>query len=500
MKINALRLNETDNVLIALLPLLAGDTSSPGVTTAEDIGAGHKFAARDIKQGEQIVKYGQVIGVATADIAIGCLVHSHNLAMGDARLGAGETTSPTLPRPARDTFIGYRRKNGRVGTRNYIGIVSTVNCSATVCRAIAEAATRTLLPKYPGIDGFAPIVHDQGCGMVNHGEGYDILVRTLAGYRDHANFGGVLLVGLGCEVNQLSAYGEIEDPEHAARYASFNIQSAAGSSSAVRKAVEILDGIAKIVSQDQRETCPASELILGMQCGGSDGFSGLSANPALGVASDLLVAAGGTSLLSETPEIFGAEHLLIARSDAQTGARIADMIEWWKDYAEKNNATLDNNPSPGNKRGGLTTILEKSLGAVAKSGRAPVSDAIGYAWPVRKHGLVYMDSPGYDPVSATGQVASGANIIAFTTGRGSCFGAKPAPSLKLASSSTLFARMPEDMDIDCGTVITGLQTHEELGLQIYNTILDTASGAKTKSEDFGYGDNEFVPWKIGAVL
>jgi altronate hydrolase len=226
----------------------------------------------------------------------------------------------------------------------------------------------------------------------------------------------------------------------------------------------------------------------------------LSANPALGVASDLLVAAGGTSLLSETPEIFGAEHLLIARSDAQTGARIADMIEWWKDYAEKNNATLDNNPSPGNKRGGLTTILEKSLGAVAKSGRAPVSDAIGYAWPVRKHGLVYMDSPGYDPVSATGQVASGANIIAFTTGRGSCFGAKPAPSLKLASSSTLFARMPEDMDIDCGTVITGEQTHEELGLQIYNTILDTASGAKTKSEDFGYGDNEFVPWKIGAVL
>lgn len=498
MSLDAIRLHDSDNVVVALFPLKSGHPTATGVTTAEDIDAGHKIATRDIAQGEAIVKYGQVIGVATQDIATGHAVHSHNLAMGDMRLDAAKQSIPELPRPARTTFEGYKRANGRVGTRNYIGVVSTVNCSATVCRAIADAANRELLPRYAHIDGFAPIVHDQGCGMVNHGEGYDILVRTLSGYRDHPNFGGVLLVGLGCEVNQLSAYGEDEDRK--ARYASFNIQSAAGSASAVRKALEVLDNIAKTVDQDRRETCPASDLVLGMQCGGSDGFSGLSANPALGVASDLLVAAGGTSLLSETPEIFGAEHLLIARSDDQTGARIAEMIEWWKDYAQKNNASLDNNPSPGNKRGGLTTILEKSLGAVAKSGSAPVSDAIGYAWPVRKHGLVYMDSPGYDPVSATGQVASGANLIAFTTGRGSCFGAKPAPSIKLASNSMLYRRMVEDMDIDCGTVVTGEQTLEELGQQIYDTLLDTASGQKTKSEAFGYGDNEFVPWKIGAVL
>lgn len=355
-----------------------------------------------------------------------------------------------------------------------------------------------LLPKYPGIDGFAPIVHDQGCGMANQGEGFDALVRTLKGYRDHPNFGGVLIVGLGCEVNQLTLYKPTDWTLERRRF--FNIQEVGGSRSAVRRALELLEPIAAAASKDRRTEKSVSYLTLGMQCGGSDGFSGITANPALGVASDMLVAAGGTSILSETPEIFGAEHLLISRTDELIGDRIRAMIDWWRDYTEKNGASLDNNPSPGNKKGGLTTILEKSLGAVAKGGLSPIAGAYAYSERIDKHGLVFMDSPGYDPVAATGQVAAGANLVAFTTGRGSCFGAKPTPSIKLASNSELARTMPEDIDLNCGVVTEEGVPLSVMGHRIYDLLLDTASGKKTVSEEFGYGDNEFVPWKIGAVL
>ncbi|MFD1880465.1 UxaA family hydrolase [Paracoccus pacificus] len=491
-----LHLNARDNVAVALRELAAGATLA-GVTLKSSIPNGHKFALVDVAQGQPVLKYGQVIGQATHPIAAGDHVHSHNLGMAEMRAGDTSERGHLPEPPARRTFDGYLRPNGKVGTRNFIGILASVNCSTTVCNAIAAAANRELLPRFPGIDGFTAIIHDQGCGMANRGEGFEALVRTLKGYRDHPNFGGVLIVGLGCEVNQLTLYKP--DGWTRERFATFNIQEVGGSSSAVKRAVEILTPIAEAANQDKRTEVPVSGLVLGMQCGGSDGYSGITANPALGVASDMLVAAGGTSILSETPEIYGAEHLLIQRADPQTGQQIRDMIDWWRSYAARSGAELDNNPSPGNKRGGLTTILEKSLGAVAKGGSAPLTAAYAYSQPVDKTGFVYMDSPGYDPVAATGQIASGANLIAFTTGRGSCFGSKPAPSIKLASNSALYASMTEDMDINCGPVVDGVSL-TEMGAQIYDLLLDTASGKQTKSEIFGYGDNEFVPWKIGATL
>lgn len=492
-----MHLNRLDTVAVALQNLAAGDTIDETLLRA-NIQRGHKFAVSPMIAGSPVIKYGQVMAVALSDIEAGDHVHSHNAGMSESVSMPAAHDAIAIEKPARTTFLGFARPDGRVGTRNYIGILASVNCSATVCGAIADAANKKLLPKYPGIDGFTAIVHDQGCGMTNIGEGFETLVRTLKGYRDHPNFGGVLIVGLGCEVNQLTLYKR--DDWTAERFGTFNIQDVGGSASAVHRAVELLEPIATAASKDHRTEQHASNLVLGMQCGGSDGFSGITANPALGVASDMLVATGGTSILSETPEIFGAEHLLTARADEATGKRILEMIDWWRDYASRNGASLDNNPSPGNKRGGLTTILEKSLGAVAKGGLSQVSGAFSYAEKITTAGFVFMDSPGYDPVAATGQVASGANLIAFTTGRGSCFGAKPTPSIKLASNSELYRHMHEDMDIDCGVVVESGVSLKQMGADIYDLLLETASGKLSKSEEFGYGDNEFVPWKIGAVL
>ncbi|WP_335946293.1 altronate dehydratase family protein [Salipiger bermudensis] len=490
-------LDPTDTVAVVLSDMEAGETRD-GLTAQEPIPRGHKIARKAMATGDPVLKYGQVMAVASRDIAVGDHVHVQNCALPEGSHGVSAVQARLPEAPARTTFQGFARPDGRVGTRNYIGVIASVNCSTTVCDAIAAEANRTLLPKYPNVDGFAPIVHDQGCGMANQGEGFDALVRTLKGYRDHPNFGGVLIIGLGCEVNQLTLYKPTEWTKE--RFKTFNIQEVGGSRSAVKRALELLEPIAAMANADTRSEQPVSALTLGMQCGGSDGFSGITANPALGVASDMLVAAGGTSILSETPEIYGAEHLLIARAEDETGHKIEDMIAWWRDYADRNGASLDNNPSPGNKKGGLTTILEKSLGAVAKGGLAPLAGAYAYSEKIDRHGFVYMDSPGYDPVAATGQVASGANLIAFTTGRGSCFGAKPAPSIKLASNSDLARSMPEDIDIDCGGVVEEGVSLTEMGQRIYDLLLDTASGKKTMSEEFGYGDNEFVPWKIGAVL
>ena len=490
-------LNTDDTVAVALTPWPAGETRE-GLTATQDIGQGHKIARRDMAKGSAILKYGQMMGIATTDIAAGTLVHIHNCGMPDDHAEMAGPTGALPAAPQRRQFSGIMRPNGEVGTRNYIGILASVNCSTTVCNAIAAEANRTLLPQYPGVDGFVPLIHDQGCGQAGSGEGFAALVRVLKGYRDHPNMGGVLIVGLGCEMNQITLYKPTEWSKE--RYHSFNIQDVGGSRAAVTKALDLLKPIAAAANTDTRTTQSVDKLILGMQCGGSDGFSGITANPALGHASDLLVAAGGTSIMSETPEIYGAEHLLIARASPEGGQRIRDMITWWRAYAARSGATLDNNPSPGNKRGGLTTILEKSLGAVAKSGLSPVSAVAGYAEKITGPGFCYMDSPGYDPVVATGQIASGANILAFTTGRGSCFGAKPVPSLKLASNTQIATSMAEDMDINCGAIITEGVSMAEMGETIYDRLLDMASGEKTGSELFGYGDNEFVPWKIGAVL
>ncbi|MCV9967343.1 altronate dehydratase family protein [Pararhizobium sp. BT-229] len=493
-------LSPQDNVAVASLAIEPGGELPDGVRAAAKIDPGHKVAIHRVGVGEPVVKYGQAIGRATADIAPGDHVHSHNLAFDQDRLSIGAPVPPEAASTADKarTFMGYRRADGRAATRNFIGIIASVNCSTTVCRAIAEEANKTILPRYDGIDGFVPIVHDQGCGMSSTGDGMKNLHRTLAGYTRHVNFGGVLMVGLGCEVNQLTLYGQSGS---GAGKRHFNIQDAGGSRRAVARALGVLEEIAQEIGTARRIPIPVSEIIVGLQCGGSDGLSGITANPALGAAVDILAGAGGTAILSETSEIYGAEHLLRSRAVNEDVAQKLDgLISWWESYVEMHGASLDNNPSPGNKRGGLTTILEKSLGAVAKGGRSPLTAVYHYAERVTEHGLVFMDTPGYDPVSATGQVAGGANVITFTTGRGSCFGSRPCPSIKLTSNTALYQAMEEDMDIDCGTIATGDATIAGMGREIFELIIDTASGKKTKSELFGYGDNEFVPWHLGATL
>jgi altronate hydrolase len=498
---NALRLNRADNVVIAMRRLAAGERlDGEALATAEPIASGHKIATRPIRAGETVRKYGQVIGAATADIAPGAHVHTHNLAMSalrdDARVAAVQRHE--APR----TFQGYRRANGKVGVRNYVGVLTSVNCSATVARHIAEAAERKgLLDGYPDIDGIVPITHASGCGMAGSGEGFEVLRRTLWGTAANPNFGGVLLVGLGCEVLQIGGlkadYGLVED----AAFQSFTIQETGGTRRAIEEGLERLAAMLPLVGAARRSETPASEISLGLQCGGSDAWSGVTSNPALGVASDRLVGLGGTVILSETPEIYGAEHLLIARATSPAVAdKLRARLAWWEDYTARNGAEMDNNPGPGNKAGGLTTILEKSLGAVAKAGGSPLSDVVRYAEPIATRGLVFMDSPGFDPCSATGQVASGATMIAFTTGRGSAFGCKPSPSIKLSSNSEIYRRMDEDIDIDCGGVATGEATIEAKGAEILDYLLEVASGRRTKSEALGYGGAEFVPWQIGAVM
>jgi altronate hydrolase len=498
---NALRLNPADNVVIAMRRLEAGEqVDGEGVATVEPIVSGHKVAVKSVRAGETIHKYGQVIGIATADIAPGAHVHSHNMAMsalrGGARAGATQRQEP--PR----SFQGYRRATGKVGVRNYIGVLTSVNCSATVARHIAEAAERRgLLDAYPDIDGIVPITHASGCGMAGSGEGYEVLRRTLWGTAANPNFGGVLLVGLGCEVMQIGRLKSDYGLDEGETFQSFTIQDTGGTRRAIEEGLERLAAMLPRVGAARRTSVPAGEITLGLQCGGSDAWSGVTSNPALGVASDRLAGLGATVILSETPEIYGAEHLLIARAaSAQVADKLRARLAWWEGYTARNGAVMDNNPGPGNKAGGLTTILEKSLGAVAKAGGSPLMDVVEYAEPVAQKGLVFMDSPGFDPCSATGQVASGATIIAFTTGRGSAFGCKLSPSIKLSSNTEIYRRMDEDIDVDCGPIATGEASIEQKGGEILDYLLEVASGRRTKSEALGYGGAEFVPWQIGAVM
>jgi len=501
-----LRLHDADNVIVAVDSVPRGAVLAGGVTARAVIPRGHKTACLPIPAGQPIRKFGQVIGFAKSDIAVGDWVHEHNVVLQDFERDyafASEATPDTglLPGERPATFQGFRRADGRVGTRNYIGILSSVNCSATVVDFIADEVTRSgILADYPNIDGVVPFTHGTGCGMGAKGEEFDILARTQWGYASHPNFAAVLVIGLGCEVFQIprlrDMYGIVEGPH----FQSLTIQDTGGTRKAIAAGVARIKEMLPFANASVRETVPASELMLALQCGGSDGYSGLTANPALGAAVDLLVRHGGTAILSETPEIFGAEHLLTRRAESEeVGRKIVELIDWWTHYAARTGGELNNNPSPGNKAGGLTTILEKSLGAVAKGGTSTLRGVYRYAERIERKGFVYMDTPGYDPVAATGQVAGGANMLCFTTGRGSAYGCKPTPSIKLATNSDLFARMEEDMDINCGDILDGVSI-EEKGREIFQLVLDIASGTRSKSELLGYGRNEFVPWQIGAVM
>ena len=504
-----IRLHPADDVVIARAQLMSSN-SIDGVAVRGLIPPGHKVAVRAIAPGQPVRRYNQIIGFASRAIDAGEHVHTHNLDMGPDKgdfardYAIGQDVKPDAPRQ-HATFMGIQRADGRVATRNYIGVLSSVNCSATAARAIADHFSRQTNPEalqaFPNIDGVVALTHGTGCGMDTEGLGMKLLERTLAGYASHANFWGVVVVGLGCEANQLNTWLAHSGLGEGERLKVFNIQDTGGTRQTVARGIELIRQMLPRANDVRRTPCSAEHITVGLQCGGSDGYSGISANPALGAAVDLLVAHGGTAILSETPEIYGAEHLLTRRAvDPAVAHKLIERIRWWEQYTAANGGEMNNNPSPGNKAGGLTTILEKSLGAVAKGGTTNLKAVYEYAQPVTAHGFVYMDTPGYDPVSATGQVAGGANLICFTTGRGSAYGCAPAPSLKLSTNSALWRKQEEDMDINCGEIIDGGMSVGEMGRVIFELMLATASGEATKSERHGYGQNEFVPWQVGAVM
>ncbi|MET0951150.1 MAG: altronate dehydratase family protein [Pseudomonas sp.] len=500
-----IRLNPLDNVLIARQALVQGQyLDAEGITVSQPIPSGHKVATERIEQGQPLRRYGQIIGFASQPIEAGEHVHVHNVQMGDFARDYAFGADVHASASSEAFFQGIVRADGRVATRNYVGILTSVNCSATVARAVADHFRRDIHPDaladFPNVDGVVALTHGAGCAVDPAGESLGLLRRTLGGYAVHPNFAAVLIIGLGCETNQIESLLQTQGLTASAQLRTFNIQEVGGTSKTIAAGIEQVKALLAQANRVQRETVSARHLVVGLQCGGSDGYSGITANPALGNAVDRLVAAGGTAILSETPEIYGAEHLLTRRAVSQAvGEKLIARIHWWEAYCQRMNAELNNNPSAGNKAGGLTTILEKSLGAVAKAGSSNLVDVYEYAQAVTAKGLVFMDTPGYDPVSATGQVAGGANLIAFTTGRGSAYGCAPAPSIKLATNNRVFEHQQEDMDVNCGGIADGSTSIEERGAYIFEQMLRIASGERSKSEQHGYGQNEFVPWQIGAV-
>lgn len=480
------------------------------IVTATDhdqgIGQGHKRARRVMKAGDPVIKFGQIIGTATQVVSPGEHVHVHNCSFSDHDrsypVGIDYAhAEAAIPSPRARSFLGYRRGAGPAGTRNYIALCATVNCSATVIRQAAqELQAEAALAPYPNVDGICALAHGTGCGMSASGHSTEILERVLWGHASHPNVGAAVFVGLGCEVMQLARMKARFGENFAGRFHGLTIQETGGTRASIDRIKAHVKEILPKVNALRRQHCPVSDLRVGLQCGGSDGLSGITANPALGIASDLIVAEGGGVILSETPEIYGAEALLLRRCQPEVAERLIACLNWWEDYAAQGGGSMDNNPSPGNKEGGITTILEKSLGAVAKAGSTPLRAFYPYGEAVISPGLSFMDTPGYDPVSATGQIAGGAQLIVFTTGRGSAFGSKPAPTLKLATSDRLWKQMPDDMDLGCGDILSTGVSLQEKGEEIFEMILAVASGQSTKSELLGLGDNEFVPWQTGAVM
>jgi altronate hydrolase len=500
---NLIVLNGNDNVGVSQF-IIPEKTKIEGhdISTLDPIPFGHKVCLKEIKKGDPIIKYDQIIGFALNDIKPGEHVHSHNLEFREFKRETSFHTKKNSNEEKSNIFFkGILREDGKVATRNYIGILSTVNCSATVTKMIAGKINNSkILEEFPNIDGVVPITHSTGCGMGSDKSlGMQILIRTINGFKNHPNFSHIFVVGLGCESCQISYFKDNKEKNE--KFYFINIQDCGGTKKIVDTVFSEIKNLLSNSNKVIRTPQSISHLKLALQCGGSDGYSGITANPALGIASDLIIKNGGSAILSETPEIYGAEHLLINRAvSEEVVKKLIEKLKWWKHYTSINDRNMDNNPGPGNKLGGLTTILEKSLGAIAKSGNSNLVDVLDYAEPIKKKGFNFMDSPGYDPVSVTGQVASGANVICFTTGRGSCFGCKPVPSLKLSTNTIMFEKMSEDMDINCGSIAEGKEKIEEVGQKIFELIVKTASGSKSKSEINGYGDEEFNPWQVGAVM
>ncbi len=497
-------LSHRDNVGVARQDLDLGielvDSAGAIIRLRGAVPAGHKLALRDIPQGCHVYKYSQVIGKAGRHIQPGDWVHTHNLEaaheMNRHEFAVDHPQPPVLPDFLPRTFRGYRRADGRVGTRNHIAVVAISNCASHVCEGIA---TESQLLRLESIDGVFALPHQEGCGH-HAGPDVDLLERTLKGIIRHPNVFAVLVVGLGCEVNSLARYtGSLLDTRYGKPAAALEIQTTGGTLKTIAEGVRRVRELAETAGTLQRSEEPAAHLVVGLNCGGSDAFSGISANPALGYASDLLVSAGGTVVLAETPEVFGAEHVLTRRAaDVRTGMRLVHIINRYQEYAARFGASMNSNPAPGNLRGGITNIVEKSLGAVMKGGSTTLAAVVDYGEQVRVQGLVMMDTPGYDPVSITGLAAGGCNLIAFTTGRGSAIGFPVVPVLKIATNSRMFRRMSDNMDVNAGEIVDGVSSIQDKGIEIYKHIIDTASGEKTRSELLGH--REFAPWRIGPVM
>jgi len=500
-----IRLHAADNILVAKAALSLGqDLPDLGLKVRAQVPAGHKIAAAAIAAGTPVRKYNTVIGMAARDIAPGEHVHTHNLQFvefdRDPHFCEDVTPIDYLPETQQATFLGIVRDDGRVATRNYIGILSSVNCSATVCRKIAEHFTAERLAPFPNVDGVVAFTHNTGCGMSTPSLNFDVFRRTLAGYAKHANLAAVLIIGLGCERNQVGDLLSSQSLATGPKLVPLIMQGTAGTRASIQAGVDAITAMLPAANDVKRVAVSAKHLSIGLQCGGSDGFSGITANPALGAAMDILVRHGGTAILSETPEIYGVEHMLTRRAmTPAVGQKLLDRLAWWKEYSRGQSGQMNGVVVAGNQAGGIANIFEKSLGSAMKGGTTPLQAVYEYAEPIDQHGFVFMDSPGFDPCSATGQIASGANLICFTTGRGSMFGAKPVPSIKLASNTPMFEKLRDDMDINCGVVVDGACTVAELGEDIFREILDVASGKRTRSEELGLGDNEFVPWSLGIV-
>jgi altronate hydrolase len=500
-----IRLHANDSVLIAKRPLSLGEyVEAWGVKVKAQVPAGHKIALRAIAAGERIFKYNTEIGVATRDIAAGEHVHGHNLALADfyhdPAFGVDVKPVDVLPVSEQARFMGYVRPDGRVGTRNFIGIFSSVNCSATVIHKVAAYFTPERLQPYPNIDGVVAFALTTGCGMASPSPHFDLLRRTIAGYVRHPNLAGALIVGLGCERNQVADLVASQALRSSVLMQTLVMQEVGGTRATIESGIAAVEKMLAMANDVKRESVSASHLSIGLECGGSDGFSGITCNPALGAAMDILVRHGGTAILSETPEIHGVEHMLTRRAvSPEVGQKLLDKLAWWTEYTRGTNVQFNGVVGHGNQQGGLANIFEKSLGSAMKAGSTPLQAFYEYAEPITHKGFVFMDSPGYDPVAVTGQIASGANLICFTTGRGSMFGSRPAPTIKLASNTEMFTRLEEDMDINCGLILDGKASVQEMGQLIFEDLLKHASGEPTKSELLDLGDHEFVPWHLGVV-
>lgn len=498
-----IRLDVKDNVVVARKDITKGTViPEENVITLSDVPMGYKIATKFIHKGEPILKYNTVIGFANVDLKPGTMLHSHNIQFHeyqrDYAYSRDYVPTEVLPPDKRATFMGILRENGKIATRNYIGIIAISHCAATATQQIARYFTNDRLVDFPNVDGVVPFTHDQGCGGDSTPEPMAQLRRTLGGYAKHPNMAAVVLVGVGCERNDMAEFMDFEGLAESDRLKVIIMQKEGGTRKSVEKGIAYVKEFLPKANAVKRQLVSAEHLILGLKCGGSDGFSGLSANPALGVAADILIKNGGTAILSETSEIFGVEQTLTSRAvTPEVGKKLVERMNWWKnDYCAGRDMQINGRVSPGNNKGGLANVFEKSLGGVKKGGSTGLMGVYCYAEPVTKKGLVFMDSSGYDPAAITGEIAGGAQICAFTTGRGSCFGSYPSPTVKLATNTAVYEHMIDDMDINCGLVIDGKKSIQEMGEYIFRELLRIASGKRTKSEELGVGYVEFVPWRL----